>query len=306
MVKKLDFVSLVNSTEEAERMVSYLVYRYKLGYSSLVLIIGARGTGKSSVSFRLDELINQALNPIRKKEGIEERKFGKMEDSHLGFMKFVRDGQDGDTCKLEEIGVLYPSRRAMSDDSVGVSKVLDIIRKKRLIIFANTPMALSTDKNIRASSCALIKTFKIIKSEKAVISTFFKLQTDYMTGKTYTHKFTRNGRKIDFMHTKMPNQDNWNEYEADKDSFIDDQVSKLVQKAKLKQEKELNELGFGKPQRKPLTDKQEAVMKLLANNTLKETAKILEVGEVNVTKHKSASIKKGYTLKEFEKRDENE
>lgn len=304
-MKRIDFVKIVKEGEkegrEADLMIDFLEYRFIKGYASLILVVGARGTGKSSTCYRLSEKNNERLNHLREKMGLEKKEFGTYIDSHLNLIHFVKNAQMGDDAILEEISVLYPSRRSMSEESVGVSKVLDIIRKKRLIIYANTPMALSTDKNIRMSANAMILTFKILKGEQVVLSRFWKLQPNYLSGKIYTHSFTRKRREAQIMYTKMPDIERWAKYEKSKDEFIDDTYKKLLRKAELKQEKELKELGLQKIIRKPLTPKQEEIVKVLAYNNGEETAVILNITPKLVSKQKQAILKKGYTIKEFRK-----
>jgi len=67
----------------------------------------------------------------------------------------------------------------------------------------------------------------------------------------------------------------------------------------LKNEKELKELGYGKLQRKPLTDKQREVMELLVEHNGLEVGKILGIDNTCVSKHKVSAEKKGYTLEEI-------
>lgn len=300
-MKKIDFVSMVKNTKEAEVLINYLKYRFKRGYSTLILVIGGRGTGKSSTCYRLSEIINEELNPLREKIGLGKKELGTMADSHLKFMSFVKHSELGDDCILEEISVLYPSRRAMGEENVAISKVFDIIRKKRLIIFANCPVALTADKNIRLSANVLLKTYKIIKSEEVVLSQMWKQQPNYFKGDVFPHKFTKNGKVLDFMYTKMPNKETWKGYEGDKDTFIDEEYDKLIKKAENKRDKELKELGYAPIERKPLTEMQEKVMKVRANNTGKETAEILNMDEKKVSRNKILSEKKGYRLEEFKK-----
>ena len=302
MVRRVDFVSMVRNAEEAGMMLDFLIYRFKKGLASLILVVGARGTGKSSTCYRLSEMYNEILNPIREKMNVNKKEFGKLVDSHLGLVEFVKNAQMGDDCVLEEISVLYPSRRSMSNDSVGVSQIFDIIRKKRLVIYANTPMALAADKNIRSSANAMVQTYKIIKQEQVVLSRFWKLQPNFLSGKIYMHGFKKHGKKVDFMYTKMPNKDSWKEYEIRKDNFIDETYAKLLRKAELKNEKDLKELGYGKLQRKPLTDKQKRVMELLVDHNTIETAKILGLSQGNISSQKILAQKKGYTVEEFKKK----
>jgi len=294
------FKEALKTAKEAHVMTNFIEYRFKRGYSTLNLVVGARGTGKSSTCYRLSEKINERLNPIRKKMGLKEREFGTLTDSHLGFVKWVRDAQMGDDCILEEISVLYPSRRSMSEESVGVSKILDIIRKKRLIIFANCPVALSSDKNIRSSANALILTYKISKQDKVVWSRFWMLQLNHLSGKTYHHKFhTQQGDEIDFMFTRMPNMERWNAYEKSKDDFMEEHYEKLVKKAELKQDRELKELGYTPTAKKDLTERQQEIYDYsLQGLNQEEIAEKIKTTQENISNQYKLIRKKGYTLRQ--------
>lgn len=56
---------------------------------------------------------------------------------------------------------------------------------------------------------------------------------------------------------------------------------------------------FKEPQRKPLTEIQEKVMKCLANHTFIQASDILGCATSTLSEHKKYAMKKGYTLEEF-------
>lgn len=97
-----------------------------------------------------------------------------------------------------------------------------------------------------------------------------------------------------------------NEYESKKTLFTD----KLNQEIRRKVE-ELTTVkkpmtlpnGFV---RRPLTKKQEEVMRILAYHTQEETAKILKVHQTAIHSSKELAMKKGYTVEEFKERDEKD
>ncbi|HEC39527.1 hypothetical protein LCGC14_0538200 [marine sediment metagenome] len=302
-----DFLRIVQTTEEAERIKKFIRYRFIKGYATIIMVIGARGSGKSSTCFRISELVNELLNPLREEMNLEKREVGTLIDSHLKLIKFVRDAQMGDDAILEEVSVLYPSRRAMLEENVSVSKIMDIIRKKRLIIYANCPMAQGTDKNLRQSSNALIQTFRIIKSEEVVVSKFWKMQPNYLSGKIYTPRFIRDGIRLDVMWTGMPNKETWKSYEKEKDIFIDEIYTIELRKAELRRAKNLDAMKPLKDIRKPLTDKQMEVMRILSNikadDKLNQASKKLGISKVAIHNHQKLSEKKGYTLEEFKEVD---
>ena len=92
-MKRVDFLSLIKNTKEADRMVDFVEYRFKKGLSTLILVIGARGTGKSSTCYRLSELSNERLNPLREKMGLEKRDFGTLVDSEGNLIKDEEDNE---------------------------------------------------------------------------------------------------------------------------------------------------------------------------------------------------------------------
>ncbi|MCX6748217.1 MAG: hypothetical protein NT076_01285 [Candidatus Pacearchaeota archaeon] len=94
------------------------------------------------------------------------------------------------------------------------------------------------------------------------------------------------------------------QYELKKTGFTSSLNREIMIKLdKLNEDKQEETTQDNKPKpidtRKPLTDKQEQVMKLLANHQAQEVAKILSVSNAVVSNHKKASYKKGYTIKEF-------
>jgi len=214
---------------EADIILNETNRRFKKGLGTNIFVIGLSGTGKSSTSQRLGELINES----------RDNKFEVyIVDSLLNFVKAVRNSKEGDSIVIEEVSVLFPSRRAMAKENVAVGSIFDTVRKKRLCIISNAPIWGSIDSHMRALGHIIIETLVIKKSMKIVISKFHRLQTNPKSGKTYTHTFQRNGRDIRIMYTKMPNKEKWDEYEKQKEEFMDKIYKKLqhIQEAKDKKE----------------------------------------------------------------------
>ena len=57
-MSRVDFVEAVKTSVEAKTIIDFIEYRFKRGQSTLILVVGARGTGKSSTCYRLSEKTN--------------------------------------------------------------------------------------------------------------------------------------------------------------------------------------------------------------------------------------------------------
>jgi len=231
----------VNSTmdiltkPEADLVINYAIDRKKKGLYSLILISGLPGSGKSSSSIRIGEKITNQYSKGENFFGAEN-----VVDNFLDFINFVRHAKPSELniCVVEEISVLFPSRRAMSADNVDLAKILDTCRKKQVIIIANAPIWKAIDSHMRSMGNIYIQTLRVYKMASIVVSKFYRLQTDPRTGKTYTHSFKRNGRVVKKMYTKMPNKEEWAKYEGKKNAFLEELYSKVKRKAEERKKKE--------------------------------------------------------------------
>ncbi len=234
MVKNIAFSQI----PESDIVINYTIQRYKKGLGTTIFCIGLPGTGKSSVSMRLGELITKEIHKER------EIDIHNIVDSLVGLLGFVRAVKGpGEVVVVEELSVLFPSRRAMAKDNVSIGKILDTLRKKQVILIANAPLLLGMDSHVRALGDILIETLRINKKEKVVVSKALRLQTNPRSGKTYLHRFQRDGREVHRIYTRMPDLKLWNEYEERKDKFLDDLYERLKFEAEAKDKKLLKEMG---------------------------------------------------------------
>ncbi len=113
---------------EADLVVNYITNRKNQGLYSLILIAGLPGTGKTSECCRLGEKTSIKLT------GENNFTSACIGDNFLHFLKFVKQAkpEEVNIYVMEEISVLFPSRRAMSGDNVDLAKVLDTCRKNKL------------------------------------------------------------------------------------------------------------------------------------------------------------------------------
>jgi predicted DNA-binding protein (UPF0251 family) len=235
MIPNKDF----SNVPESDSIVNYIVDRNRKGLYTLCLVTGLPGTGKSSVSIRLAELTSLKLH--------DENRINEdcIVDSLLGFLKRLRKvKKPGEIIIIEEISVLFGSRRSMAIENVAIGRVLDTCRKLGVILFSNAPIFSSIDSHIRCMAHVLVETQRIYKKAEVVMSKAWKLQTNPHSGKTYRHRFNRHGKEVTLFVTKKPGSELWEKYEKSKDDFLSDLYERLEKRTIKKFEKENKELGM--------------------------------------------------------------
>jgi len=281
--------------KECDVIISYINARFKKGLGTNIFVIGLSGSGKSSTSVR----VGQKIQESRPEEDL--KLF--IVDSLLELLEAIKKSKKGDIIVVEEVSVLFPSRRAMAGDNVSIAKIFDTIRKKKLLIISNAPLWKSIDSHMKSMGHILILSIKVLLSEKVVVSKFYKLQTNPLSSKTYTHIMTRNGRDVPLLFTREPSKEVWDKYESDKDKFIDDLYEKERAKQIKKLEKENKALGLNTqpPKVKDLTTQELLVHKLYNIDKLKqqEIADKIGVCQQRVAKILQNIVKKNQIPKEL-------
>ena len=224
---------------EADVVVKYITSRYKKGLYTLVLYAGLPGSGKSSSCIRLAELVSLKLTGENKITSLN------IIDSLLDLVAFVGKAREDEVniCIVEEVSVLFPSRRAMAQDNVAIGKILDTCRKKKVILLANAPIWTSIDSHMRVLGNIYIETLKIVKAYKIVVCKPLRLQANPSNGKVYWHWLRRKGKKVHRIFTRQPNAQTWKDYETRKDKFMNDLYDELKFRANKKQDALLKEMG---------------------------------------------------------------
>jgi hypothetical protein len=273
MLKQIDYSTI----PEADVVVDFIEARKRKGLYSLILTSGLPGTGKSSIDLRLAELISLKLtgkNIITEENII---------DDILPLIRFLKNAREDEVCIaiVEEISVLFPSRRAMSHDNVVIGKLLDTARKKQVILLANAPLWPSIDSHIRALGNIYLETLRINKKEGVVICKPLRLQTNPGTGKTYFHRLKRSGKDVHRIIFRRPNTKTWAGYELKKDKFIDELYEDLKNKTLKKR---------GKPEEKkvvrPITPLEMKIYDLVVRKGMTQAmaGKELGIAQKNVCK----------------------
>jgi len=260
---------------EADVIINYIKMRKKKGLYTLVLTTGLPGTGKSSIDMRLAELLSIELtgkNIITEENVI---------DDILGLIAFIKNAKEDQVCIgiIEEISVLFPSKRAMSHDNVVVGKLLDTARKKQVILLANAPIFPSIDRHMRCLGNIYIETLRINRKEKVVVAKALRMQTNPGSGKTYFHWLKRARKEVHRVFVRKPSSETWKSYEIRKDKFLDELYEDLKKKTMKKQGKEEKKVIV-----KPLSRRQLQVYDLVMNKGLPqiEAAEIIGITPQNV------------------------
>ena len=295
-MRKRDYSKL----PEADVVINYIKARKDRGFYSLIFASGLPGTGKSSTCLRLAELVSIKLT------GENIITANSVFDDLVSLIKFIKKANPNkvEIGVIEEVSVLFPSRRAMAHDNVAIGKILDTARKKQVILFANAPLWPSIDSHLRALGNVYIETLRMNKEQGVVISKALRLQTNPGSGKTYFHRFTRRGREVHRIITKKPCQETWEKYEARKDEFMNKLYDELKFKALKKKEKlnkDMQKHG-SKDIVKPLTPREMEIYELKYRQKLRNSHIATELGVTPglITKyikriHEKLPIKHGNT-----------
>jgi len=280
-----------NKMPEADVVVNFIAKRKRQGLYTLAFISGLPGSGKSSQCQRVAELVSIELTGENK---ITE---ANIFDDLIDLIEFIQkaDPKEVNIGVIEEVSVLFPSRRAMAADNVAIGKILDTARKKEVILFANAPIWTSIDSHLRALGNVYMETLRINKTDMVVISKALRLQTNPGNGKTYFHWLTRNGAEVQRIFTRKPNKEVWEKYESQKDKFMDKLYEELkfkANKTKNKLEKDMN--STLKPPIRKLTAKELQVHQLINIKGMKQE----EAAEImGVNRSRIAHIKKNIEKK---------
>ena len=223
---------------EMGAVINYIVLRYRKGLGTNIVVTGPSGSGKSYVCERGSELVNKK---IKGETSLLDKKH--ILDTPLNIIEFVKDSSPGSCGNLEEIGSVYNSRRSMVSENVDINRILDTIRKRKLILFCNCPSIKSSDKAFVRHAHIFIEILGVIKSRKICVFKAFKCQYNSAMDKMYRHSFKdKLGHDIRFFYCNLPSDYLIKLYEKSKDSFLDDLYEKIKNRALEKEAKEIKRI----------------------------------------------------------------
>lgn len=285
-----------NSLPECDVIDNYIIDRLKKGLQTNILITGLRGKGKSSFGCRMGERLTEKIN---------NGKAFSSDDIIDSFLKFLERLQKvdrpGEVFMIEEVSVLFSSKRSMTGENVSLGKILDVIRKKQVIMISNAPLWPSVDSHMRAMTDILVECKGVLRDQKVVVAKAWKIQTNTQTGKTYRHTFMRDKRRVRLFYSKQSNQEIWAQYEKDKDNFIDELIHNIKKKIEIKLVKENVELN--KYSAKGVVGRQKDIIDCWEKGIFNqvEIAKVLGITQGVVSDKEIALRKKGIFKESYKK-----
>ena len=161
-----------------EFLINQVKSRLRNKQNFIALIAGSTGSGKSYLSMKIGELIDRNFNVDKIAYTVQE------------LLEQVRIGQEGECLVLDESGVAFGSRRAMSRDNVILSNVLETFRFKSLALLLCVPDLGQVDINARRLAHVFIETKQIDYEHQLLIVKWFNIHVDRWSGEIL-HKYPR-------------------------------------------------------------------------------------------------------------------
>lgn len=281
---------LIRKTEKRQEpyWILYIKRRIINMKNFLAIVTGQTGSGKSYSALSLCLQVDSSFTPERIVFSMKE------------LMKLINEGnlKSGSAILWDEAGIDASNRSWQSLTNKMINFLLQTFRHKRIVLIMTTPYLDFVDSNTRKLFHAEIVTQHINKKTKMVKTKPMVIQYNSRNKKFY-YKFLRvnSGKGVAPVKSwNIPKPPEWlvNEYEEMKTNFTS-ALNKDI-------EKQLNPIILNpNDKRKPLTAKQEQVLKLLAKykGDIKKTALKIDVTPQNVWVHKDFARKKGYTWEEY-------
>ncbi len=227
----------ITNIPEAGSIIDDIQLRYRKGLTNFIHVVGLPGTGKSWACIRLGELVSERLH------GENRMTSDRITDNLLDLLKVIKGVQGpGEIVVIEEAGVLFGSRRAMSAENVDAGKIFDTIRKKRMIVIMNNPISRDLDNRLVRLSSMAIQTLTLNKKKEICTVKALRLQTNPETGKTYRHRLKQKGFDVHRSWIGKCNEQTATEYENMKDKFLNELYDVLVVRQQKKRDKVMKEL----------------------------------------------------------------
>jgi hypothetical protein len=272
-IKAIDWSKL----DEGGAVVRYIHRNWNRGLLTMAKFIGLSGMGKSYASIRCAELLAKSIHGDNYK--IDKRNIIK---NLLQMIRFIRSvNTRGEIMIIEEMSVLFPSRRSMSGINVDANAIIDTVRKKGIIMLCNYPLNHTVDSHIEAMCCLEVVAVQLNKTAGICLCRPFILQTNPQIPKTYYHKLIDSeGNEVDSIFFRLPSKELINPYENEKDNLMEKLYETL--EAKEHKRQELMDKSLGKISKtgglKDLTKRQLEIYNLMFLQKKKMTDVALELG----------------------------
>ncbi len=275
--------------------------------NNLISIVGRTGSGKTLSAISICEIM----------EEIDEVSFDV--EKHVvfdlkGLMDLINSGElkKGSKIVCDEFQCSISAREFQSKANKIFNYVLSTFRHLNLTLFFCTPFESLLDKNTRKLFHARFETMSINKNKQVCrLKPRYIEYSDYKL-MPYAKQMIvffkdKQGKSVSrpLFHWEVPRPSKENEaiYERMKEEFTS-RLNKNISMELSKEKSITDEQVINKEDRKPLTQRQEEVMKVLAtikgDNKLGVAGEILGVSGSAVGRNRMYALKKGFTVEEFE------
>ncbi len=283
----------------------------KQNKNNLISVVGKTGSGKTLSAISICEIMSKLDGvPFNVKE-------------HVVFtlkelMDLINSGKlrRGSKIVCDEFQCSISAREFQSKANKVFNYVLSTFRHLNLTLFFCTPFETLLDKNTRKLFHARFETMSINKNNQTCrIKPRFLEYSDFKAEPYRKQMYiffkddkgNNKSRQLFWWDIPRPSKENEEIYEKMKVDFTT-RLNKNIS-LELANERSLADEHTEKiVDRKPLTDKQDKVMKVLANikesNRYEVASKKLGISLSSIHKNKKLAEKKGYTLEEFKENDD--
>lgn len=150
-----------------------------LSTSQVILVIGKRRSGKTGIGLRLSE--NKIATA---KVGAYAVGFPRELPAPFKRVSSIENVPNNSLAFMDEIGILHPSKRASSDDSLTLGEVLYLAGQKDITLIGTTQYAIGADLNIvRNADVLIIKEPSLfqIQTERTFLKKFLRITRDALS-----------------------------------------------------------------------------------------------------------------------------
>lgn len=278
----------------------------KQNKNNLVSLIGRTGSGKTYSAMGICEIMSKIDGvPFT----IEHVVFSLRE-----LMDLINSGnlKKGSKIVFDEPQVSISSREFQSEANKIFNYLLSTFRHRNLTLFFCTPFETLLDKNTRKLFHARFETLSINRKNNTcrikpryIEYNDFKVEPyrKQLIISFQDKKGNRLAHKLFYWDIPKPSEELIIAYEKKKLEFTSTLNKNITERLRKYDDagKSLTvEKTEVKKERKELTDKQKRVMEVLANNKYETASKILGISYNAIHQSKQLSLKKGYTLAEFQ------
>jgi len=193
----------------------------------LGLVCGKTGTGKSSSSVRLAELIDPEFNVDR------------IVFTAQDFLKLIRSKElhKGSAVVLDEAGIAQglAAREAMTRVNRALDQFLQGFRAYNFAVIFTVPNFMSVDTSLRRLAHSYFQTHKILRARKLCEMKCYDLHQNPLTGEIqpfYPRFYLANGVRIKVSHIRLrqPSTGLWKAYLEKKASWLDALTENTLEK----------------------------------------------------------------------------